>query len=62
MGPESKAIIDTFLISDISGFVPEGTGEHFHPHVTTGVASKTYVGPRLAASFEPFTHMDFHFL
>jgi hypothetical protein len=48
-------IIDPALISYVSAFVPKGTGEHFNPHVTTGVAPKTYLDQMLAAPFEPFT-------
>jgi acid phosphatase (class A) len=48
-------IIDPALISYVSAFVPKGSGENFNPHVTTGVAPKTYLDPMLAAPFEPFT-------
>ena len=48
-------IIDPALIGYVSAFVPKATGDHFNPHVTTGVAPKTYLDPMLAAPFEPFT-------
>ena len=48
-------IIDPFLISYVSAFVPKGTGEHFNPHVTTGVAPREYLDKMLAEPFEPFT-------
>jgi len=48
-------IIDPALISYVSAFVPKGTGEHFNPHVTTGVAPKTYLDQMLAAPFASFT-------
>ena len=35
--------------------MPNGSGEHFNPHVTTGVASKEYLDKMLAEPFEPFT-------
>lgn len=47
-------MIDPALIAYVSAFVPRSTGDHFNPHVTTGVASKTYLDPMLAAPFEPF--------
>jgi acid phosphatase (class A) len=48
-------IIDPALISYVTAFVPQSTGGRFNPHVTTGVAPKTYLDPMLAAPFEPFT-------
>jgi len=48
-------MIDPALIAYVSAFVPKGTGDHFNPHVTTGVAPKSYLDPMLAAPFEPFT-------
>ncbi len=48
-------IIDPALIGYVSAFVPKGSGEHFNPHVTTGVAPKTYLDQMLAEPFEPFT-------
>jgi acid phosphatase (class A) len=48
-------MIDPALISYVSAFVPKATGEHFNPHVTTGVAPRTFLDPMLARPFEPFT-------
>jgi phosphoserine phosphatase len=48
-------IIDPFLIRYVSTFVPKSSGEHFNPHVSTGVASREYLDKMLAESFEPFT-------
>jgi len=46
---------DTQLIEYVSTFVPKMTGEHFSPHVTTGVALRDYLDKMLAEPFEPFT-------
>ena len=43
------------LITYVSEFVPKSSGEHFHPHVSTGVASKEYLDKMLAEPFETFT-------
>ena len=43
------------LIAYVSEFVPKSSGEHFHPHVTTGVAPKEYLDKMLAEPFETFT-------
>jgi acid phosphatase (class A) len=48
-------MIDPALIGYVSAFVPEAVGDHFNPHVTIGVAPKTYLDPMLAAPFEQFT-------
>lgn len=48
-------VIDPFLIHYVSTFVPENTGEHFSPHVSTGLAPRTYLDKLLAEPFEPFT-------
>ncbi len=39
----------------VSAFVPKASGEHYNPHVTTGVASREYLDKMLAEPFEPFT-------
>ena len=46
---------DAQLIEYVSTFVPKQTGEHFSPHVTTGVALRDYLDKMLAEPFEPFT-------
>jgi len=48
-------VIDPFLIEYVSTFVPKASGEHFNPHVTTGVALREYLDQMLAEPFEPFT-------
>jgi acid phosphatase (class A) len=48
-------IIDPALIQYVSEFVPNASGDHFNPHVTTGVASKEYLDKMLAEPFATFT-------
>jgi hypothetical protein len=43
------------LIAYVSEFVPKSSGEHFNPHVSTGVAPKEYLDKMLAEPFETFT-------
>jgi hypothetical protein len=47
--------LDVLLIGYVSTFVPKMTGEHFSPHVSTGVASREYLDKMLAEPFAPFT-------
>jgi phosphoserine phosphatase len=47
--------IDAAMIQYVSTFVPKASGEHFNPHVSTGVAPKTYLDKMLAEPFESFT-------
>ena len=47
-------VIDPALIAYVSAFVPTLSGEHFNPHVSTGVASREYLDKMLAEPFEPF--------
>jgi hypothetical protein len=47
--------LDTALIQYVSAFVPKYSGEHFNPHVSTGVAPREYLDKMLAEPFEPFT-------
>jgi hypothetical protein len=46
--------LDTFMIGYVSAFVPKYSGEHFNPHVSTGVAPPEYLDTMLAEPFEPF--------
>jgi len=46
---------DAAMIQYVSTFVPKASGEHFNPHVTTGVAPKEYLDKMLAEPFENFT-------
>jgi hypothetical protein len=48
-------VIDPLLIDYVSTFVPKSTGEHFSPHVTTGIAPRDDLDRMLAESFESFT-------
>ena len=48
-------VIDPFLIQYVSAFVPKASGEHFNPHVTTGIALREYLDKMLAEPFESFT-------
>jgi glycerol uptake facilitator-like aquaporin len=48
-------VIDPLLIGYVSTFVPKASGEHFNPHVTTGVALREYLDQMLTEPFEAFT-------
>jgi hypothetical protein len=43
------------LITYVSEFVPKSCGEHYHPHVTTGLAPRTYLDKMLKEPFAAFT-------
>jgi hypothetical protein len=47
--------IDPLLITYVSEFVPKSSGEHYHPHVTTGLAPRTYLDEMIKEPFEAFT-------
>jgi len=47
-------IINPALIEYVSTFVPKASGEHFNPHVSTGVAPREYLDKMLAEPFKPF--------
>jgi hypothetical protein len=47
--------IDTAMIQYVSTFVPNASGEHFNPHVSTGAAPREYLDKMLTERFEPFT-------
>ncbi|MGH7786320.1 MAG: hypothetical protein ACRERC_05600 [Candidatus Binatia bacterium] len=53
--PQDDPATDALLISYVSTFVPKQTGEHFSPHVSTGIAPKDDLDKMLAEPFEPFT-------
>jgi hypothetical protein len=46
--------LDAVLIDYVSTFVPKQSGEHFNPHISTGVAPREYLDKMLAEPFEPF--------
>ena len=48
-------VIDPLLIDYVATFVPKSSGEHFDPHVTTGVGPRDYLDKMLAEPFESFT-------
>jgi len=53
--PHDDPAYDALLISYVSTFVPQQTGEQFSPHVSTGVAPRDYLDKMLAEPFVPFT-------
>ena len=53
--PHEDPATDAAFIKYVSTFVPKMSGEHFNPHVSTGVAPKEYLDKMLAEPFEPFT-------
>ena len=55
VSPHDDPTLDAGLIEYISTFVPKASGEHFNPHVTTGVALREYLDKMLAEPFAPFT-------
>ena len=52
--PEDPEVLP-MLITYVSEFVPKSSGEHYHPHVTTGLAPREYLDKMLAEPFESFT-------
>jgi len=48
-------VINPALIEYVATFVPKASGEHFNPHVTTGVGLREGLDEMLAEPFEPFT-------
>jgi hypothetical protein len=43
------------LITYVSDFVPKSSGKNYHPHVTTGLAPRTYLDEMLKEPFAAFT-------
>jgi hypothetical protein len=43
------------LIAYVSDFVPKHSGKNFEPHVTTGLAPRSYLDEMLKERFTPFT-------
>jgi hypothetical protein len=52
--PENPKILPA-LITYVSEFVPKHSGNNFHPHVTTGLAPRTYLDDMLKEPFATFT-------
>jgi hypothetical protein len=48
-------VIDPQLIDYVTTFVQKSAGEHFSPHVTTGIAPRDYLDRMLAEPFDSFT-------
>ena len=53
--PHDDPATDAALIQYVSTFVPKMSGGNFNPHVSTGVAPRTFLDPMLAEPFKPFT-------
>jgi phosphoglycolate phosphatase-like HAD superfamily hydrolase len=53
--PHDDPATDAAMIDYVSTYVPKMSGEHFNPHVSTGVAPKTYLDQMLAEPFVSFT-------
>lgn len=53
--PHDEPATDAVLIGYVATFVPKATGEHFQPHVSTGVAPKAYLDELVTEPFEPFS-------
>jgi len=52
--PENPGV-SPLLIKYVEVFVPDHSGEHYEPHVTTGIASREYLDKMLAEPFANFT-------
>jgi hypothetical protein len=52
--PHDDPALDAQIIEYVSAFVRKASGEHFNPHVTTGVAPREYLDKMLAEPFTPF--------
>jgi hypothetical protein len=52
--PEDPDVLP-MLITYVSEFVPKSSGKHYHPHVTTGLAPRTYLDEMLKEPFTAFT-------
>jgi len=53
--PHDDSATDAALIDYVSTFASKMAGEHFNPHVSTGVAPRDYLDKMLAEPFETFT-------
>jgi hypothetical protein len=52
--PHDDPATDAAIIQYVSTFVQKMSGEHFNPHVSTGVATREYLDKMLAEPFDPF--------
>ena len=53
--PTDGSVIVPGLIEYVEVFVPDHSGEHYMPHVTTGLATKDYLDKMAAEPFDSFT-------
>jgi hypothetical protein len=53
--PTDGSVIDPAVVEYVKVFVPEHSGGHYLPHVTTGLASKACLDKLAAEPFESFT-------
>jgi hypothetical protein len=53
----SEPDIQSPLIEYVSTFVPNASGKHFNPHVTTGIGPTEYLNKLLSQPFIPFTFL-----
>jgi hypothetical protein len=53
--PTDGSVIVPALVKYVEVFVPDHSGEHYMPHVTTGLASKEYLDKMAAEPFDAFT-------
>jgi hypothetical protein len=55
VAPTDGSVISPQVVEYVDAFVPEHSGEHYLPHVTTGLATKDYLDKMAAEPFESFT-------
>ena len=53
--PPAEGAIVPALVDYVEVFVPDHSGEHYMPHVTTGLARKEYLDGMAAEPFDSFT-------
>jgi hypothetical protein len=53
--PPAEGSIVPGLVEYVEVFVPDHSGEHYMPHVTTGIAQKEYLDKMAAEPFDSFT-------
>ncbi len=53
--PHDDPATDAALIEYVAAFVAKYAGQHFNPHVSTGVAPKAYLDKMITEPFEAFT-------
>jgi 2'-5' RNA ligase superfamily len=53
--PQANAAEDALLIDYVATFVPKQIGDHYHPHVSLGVATRDYLDKMVTEPFAAFT-------